>query len=89
MVGAEKNDFDEVLPCFNAMGKNIVHCGGVGDGQAVKMCNQVSEICPSLPASVLQSCRTGENFTLRTGSFAARPWLSVIGVWVHITCCQL
>lgn len=41
MVGGDRLDFDEAKPYFEAMGKNIYHCGEVGSGQAVKMCNQV------------------------------------------------
>ncbi len=41
MVGGKREVFDNCLPIFEAMGKNIVHCGGHGDGQRVKMINQV------------------------------------------------
>ena len=41
MVGGEKDVFDECLPIFQAMGKSIVYCGGVGSGQVVKACNQI------------------------------------------------
>lgn len=41
MVGGEESDFQQCLPLFEAMGKTIRLCGGVGSGQAVKMCNQV------------------------------------------------
>lgn len=41
MVGGKKEVFENVLPVFEAMGKNIVHCGGHGDGQRVKMINQI------------------------------------------------
>lgn len=41
LVGGPKADFDEVLPFFEAMGKKIVHCGGFGAGQAMKLCNQI------------------------------------------------
>ena len=41
MVGGAKEDFDACLPVFQAMGKNIVYCGGVGSGQVVKACNQI------------------------------------------------
>jgi 3-hydroxyisobutyrate dehydrogenase len=41
MVGGDRPDFDEAKPYFEAMGKNIYHCGETGSGQAVKMCNQV------------------------------------------------
>jgi len=41
MVGGAKDVFDDCLPIFQAMGKNIVYCGGVGSGQVVKACNQI------------------------------------------------
>ncbi len=41
MVGGSKQVFDECLPVFQAMGKNIVYCGEVGSGQVVKACNQI------------------------------------------------
>jgi len=41
MVGGEAEDFEECLPIFQAMGKNIVHVGGHGMGQMVKLCNQI------------------------------------------------
>jgi 3-hydroxyisobutyrate dehydrogenase-like beta-hydroxyacid dehydrogenase len=39
MVGGEERDFDRARPLFEAMGKLIVHAGGSGDGQAVKVIN--------------------------------------------------
>jgi 3-hydroxyisobutyrate dehydrogenase len=41
MVGGKKEVFERCLPVFEAMGRNIVHCGGHGDGQRVKMINQI------------------------------------------------
>ncbi len=41
MVGGETPDFEAILPYLQAMGKTITHCGPVGSGQAVKLCNQV------------------------------------------------
>ncbi|HEY9812238.1 MAG TPA: NAD(P)-dependent oxidoreductase [Candidatus Sericytochromatia bacterium] len=41
MVGGDKADFDQCLPLLQTMGKKIIHCGAVGNGQAVKLCNQV------------------------------------------------
>lgn len=41
MVGGKKEVFEKCQPIFAAMGKNIVHCGGHGDGQRTKMINQV------------------------------------------------
>ncbi|MFQ5706827.1 MAG: NAD(P)-dependent oxidoreductase [bacterium] len=41
MVGGKKDIFEKCLPVFKAMGKHIVWCGGHGDGQRVKMINQI------------------------------------------------
>ena len=40
MVGGKPEDLQECLPLFEAMGSNIKHCGAIGSGQAVKLCNQ-------------------------------------------------
>lgn len=74
MVGGDDRDFQTSLPIFQAMGKNIVHCGIVGTGQAVKLCNQVlasihmMAICEAMelaktlnidPELMIQVCSTG------------------------------
>jgi 3-hydroxyisobutyrate dehydrogenase len=41
MVGGSEADFSQCQPLFAALGKTIRHCGAVGSGQAVKLCNQV------------------------------------------------
>ena len=42
MVGAETSaEFDRAKALLEAMGKNITHCGAVGTGQAVKICNNM------------------------------------------------
>ena len=41
MVGGEARDFEAALPLLRAMGKNIVHCGGSGNGQVAKICNNM------------------------------------------------
>ncbi|AAK41774.1 NAD(P)-dependent oxidoreductase [Saccharolobus solfataricus] len=41
MVGGKEDVFKRVEPIFKAMGKNIIHVGDVGSGQALKLCNQV------------------------------------------------
>jgi 3-hydroxyisobutyrate dehydrogenase len=41
MVGGDKDAVDKVMPLLQAMGKNIVHQGGAGNGQHTKMCNQI------------------------------------------------
>jgi 2-hydroxy-3-oxopropionate reductase len=41
MVGGAKETFNDCLPVFKLLGKNIVYCGDVGSGQVVKACNQI------------------------------------------------
>src|SRR5207245_131375 len=41
MAGGDAAIFERVLPVLEAMGKKIVHCGPLGAGQTVKLCNQV------------------------------------------------
>lgn len=41
MVGGEENDFQEVRPMLEVLGKTITHCGEIGSGQCVKLCNQI------------------------------------------------
>lgn len=41
MVGGGRAVFEDVLPIFQLMGKNIVLCGPNGAGQTVKACNQI------------------------------------------------
>jgi len=41
MVGGDQETFNKVKPLLSHMGKNIVHCGGPGNGQVVKICNNL------------------------------------------------
>ncbi|MEO6021632.1 MAG: 3-hydroxyisobutyrate dehydrogenase [Burkholderiales bacterium] len=41
MVGGETAGFETAKPILASMGKNIVHCGASGNGQAVKICNNM------------------------------------------------
>ncbi len=41
MVGGADAAFTQAKPLLEAMGKNIVHCGGAGAGQAAKVCNNM------------------------------------------------
>ena len=41
IVGGKKTDFEKAKPCLSAMGKNIFYAGPSGNGQAVKVCNNM------------------------------------------------
>lgn len=51
MVGGSANAFAQAEPLFQIMGGKVVHCGAAGDGQAVKICNnmmlgiQMASVC--------------------------------------------
>ncbi len=42
MVGGEKEYYDQALPLFEIMGKNINYLGSAGSGQHCKACNQIA-----------------------------------------------
>ena len=56
MVGGTEKAFNEALPLFQAVGKNIVHIGEAGAGQTTKICNQM------IVGMTIQA--VGEAFTL-------------------------
>jgi len=41
MVGGDEAAFEQAKPILQAMGKNIVHCGGNGNGQVAKVANNM------------------------------------------------
>ncbi|HOX95226.1 MAG TPA: NAD(P)-dependent oxidoreductase, partial [Syntrophales bacterium] len=41
MTGGEKRTYDEVVPLFRLMGRDIAYLGEAGAGQHTKMCNQI------------------------------------------------
>ncbi|MBV8835726.1 MAG: 3-hydroxyisobutyrate dehydrogenase, partial [Alphaproteobacteria bacterium] len=41
MVGGSERAFQRALSILGKMGKNIVHAGGAGNGQAAKICNNM------------------------------------------------
>ncbi len=41
MVGGEATTLEQALPLLNILGKNIIHTGKAGSGQAAKICNNM------------------------------------------------
>jgi 3-hydroxyisobutyrate dehydrogenase len=41
MVGGSEADFGSAQPLLEVMGRKVVHCGGSGNGQAAKICNNM------------------------------------------------
>jgi 3-hydroxyisobutyrate dehydrogenase len=51
MVGGDAAQVERAMPVFQAMGQNIVHVGGHGDGQMAKLVNQVLVVVNMLAVS--------------------------------------
>jgi 3-hydroxyisobutyrate dehydrogenase-like beta-hydroxyacid dehydrogenase len=44
MVGGKPEVLERARPLLQLLGKTITHCGGHGDGQVVKACNQIVQV---------------------------------------------
>lgn len=51
MVGGDAAQVERAMPCFQAMGKTVTHVGGHGDGQTVKLVNQILVVVGMLAVS--------------------------------------
>jgi len=63
MTGGERETYDQVLPLFQLMGKNIALMGGPGAGQDTKMVNQIhiASTMVGLVESLLYAHKAGLN----------------------------
>ena len=64
MCGGEADAFARARPILEGMGKNFVHCGGPGMGQAAKLCNNMVAAIGTLAIS--ESFVMGEKLGLDT-----------------------
>jgi len=81
MVGGTAEGYEAAKEVLKAMGRNIVHCGGAGNGQAVKLCNNVVLAISMIGVSEGMSLglRLGLDAKLLAGIFntsTARCWSS-------------
>ena len=79
MVGGDRETFEEVLPFFKLMGKNITYMGEAGNGQHTKMANQIHIATTIIGAieSLLYGYKAGlnlEEMIRAIGSGAAGTW---------------
>ncbi len=70
MIGGKSEVFEQCLPVFRAMGKNIVRVGDIGSGQMAKMCNQIL-----VSVNLLATCEA-----LMLGGKASLDMEKVLGV---------
>ncbi len=80
MVGGTEEAFRECLPIFEVLGSNVVHVGGIGMGQTVKLCNQI--ICGLNILAVCEGLAFGAKAGVDLGKMlevvskgAARSWM--------------
>ncbi len=79
MIGGEKEVIDALKPCWEAMGKTIVHQGGAGAGQHTKMVNQtlIASGMVALCEGLLYAHKAGLDLNtvlLSVGPGAAGSW---------------
>jgi 3-hydroxyisobutyrate dehydrogenase len=79
MIGGEKEVVDALAPCWEAMGKTIVHQGGPGAGQHAKMVNQtlIATNMIGVCEALLYAYKAGldlETVMHSVGSGAAGSW---------------
>ena len=79
MVGGDEKDFAFAQPVFQTLGKTITHCGVVGSGQSVKLCNQICGVMNLL--GVCEALVLGEKLGVEletiikvVGAGAASSW---------------
>ena len=60
MVGGDARDLEEARPALSAMGANVIHVGGIGSGEAAKLCNNL--IAGVAAVAVSEAFRIAEGF---------------------------
>ena len=79
MVGGNRQDFDDCLPLFQAMGKTIIYEGPAGAGQHTKMANQIA-IAGAL-AGACEALAYGERAGLNTETMFQSISQGAAGSW--------
>jgi 2-hydroxy-3-oxopropionate reductase len=73
MCGGEQSVFDEVMPVFQLMGKNITLVGPVGSGQTAKVANQI------IVALTIEAVAEGLLFASKAGADPAKVRQALMG----------
>lgn len=87
MVGGSEDDFARAKPILDAMGKNIVHAGGAGNGQAAKICNNM--ILGISMAAVSEAFALGEKLGLNPETLFAISSKSSGQCWSMTSYCPV
>ena len=87
MLGGDAAAVEQARPMLAAMGRNIVHCGGPGNGQAAKICNNMV-----LGISMVATCEAfllAEKLGLSAQSFYDVASTSSAQCWALTTNCAV
>ena len=87
MLGGDAVAVERARPLLAAMGRNIVHCGGPGNGQAAKICNNMV-----LGISMIATCEAfllAEKLGLSAQSFYEVASTSSAQCWALTTNCAV
>ena len=94
MVGGDAESFERARPLFSIVGENVFHMGGIGMGQAMKLCNNllalanlnvVDEALSLARAAGIDETRMIEIASVSTGdSWALRNFHTLTGLFKMI-----
>lgn len=79
MVGGDLQDFEEVKPLFECMGKNIVYLGPAGNGQHTKAANQIA--VAGATAAMTEAIVYARNVGLDPATMLAAIGAGAAGSW--------
>lgn len=79
MVGGDQEHFDRAQDVLQIMGQNIVHCGGVGTGEAAKLCNNL--VLGISMAGVCEAMALGQELGIDTKVLAGIMNTSTARCW--------
>lgn len=79
MVGGDLQDFEEVRPLFECMGKNIVYLGPAGNGQHTKAANQIA--VAGATAAMTEAIVYARNVGLDPATMLAAIGAGAAGSW--------
>ncbi|XBH20535.1 NAD(P)-dependent oxidoreductase [Jonesiaceae bacterium BS-20] len=85
MAGGSQQDYDRLLPIFNAMGKTVARMGELGTGSLAKACNQL--LVGTAAAALAEAAELAESsgldvqalFAVLGGGLAGSQVLNIVG----------
>jgi len=86
MIGGDKAVVDALQPCWQAMGKTIVHQGGPGAGQHAKMVNQI--LISTMMIGVCEALLYGYKAGLNLETVMQSVSTGAAGDWVTAVTCR-